>query len=167
MSRWVIVLALVAASCGSESPASDALPIATVPSQDTTTSTNPDTTCAIVQEDACELDLEVLETTGTIEVTLGDTTYAFTATRCIIGIDAFVVDGVNGDGPSTVAIRHASPPTRSQPQPSMSYLLIEPEPDYVSPPASVQFEVYDPQAGIATGLIDDETRFDVRCEAGV
>ena len=159
MRRWFLAALLLAAACGTDH-AAPANPTTTIPP---TSATVTDTTCSTVADDACGLD-GGLPPAGTASVTIGDITYDFQATRCIVGIDAFVVDGVSADGTVTMAIRHASPPTRAEPQPSMSYLLIEPEPAVASAPASVQFDSYEPGRGTATGRVDETTTFSVQCE---
>jgi hypothetical protein len=99
-----------------------------------------------------------------VTITAGETTYEFTATRCRVETEVFVVDGVSADGETTVTIRHASPPTRTVPEPSLSYLLIEPEPGFESAPASVNFETCEPEAGLATGSVDRGVTFTVQCD---
>jgi hypothetical protein len=138
----ILVLILLAAACGS-TPPSGSDPTTTVASTRTTVPADP---------------------TGTVAVTLGGTTYEFMATRCLVTTDVFVIDGVSTDGATTVTIRHASPPTKEVPEPSMSYLLIEPQPAFESAPAAVNFEVYDPGTGTATGSVDQGVTFTVRCE---
>ena len=51
-----------------------------------------------------------------------------------------------------------------RPWSALDFALIDPEPAFESPPASVQFDSYDPEAGIATGSVDETTTFSVQCE---
>ena len=53
---------------------------------------------------------------------------------------------------------------RAVPEPSLSYLLIEPEPGFESAPASVNFETYELEAGLATGAVDQGVTFAVQCD---
>jgi hypothetical protein len=152
-------VALLAAACGTATPSGgEPEPTTTVPSNtDTTAACSPAT-------DTCTPDETPSGPGGEVTVTVDDATYEFRATRCLAAVDVFVVDGVSADGSTTVAIRHASPPTRPDPQPSMSYILIQPEPEYESPPAAVVFDTYDPEAGIATGSAEPGVTFTVRCD---
>ena len=162
MKALAFVLGFAVVACGASTETAGSASTGP-PAPTTTTADTTDTTCSTVSENACALEDPIPDPTGTADVTIGDTTYQFEATRCLVTEDVFVIDGVSSNG-STLAIRHASPPTRVDPQPSMSYLLIEPDPAYESPPAAVTLEDYDPIAGTATGFVDETTSFSVRCE---
>ncbi len=106
---------------------------------------------------------------GVAVVDVGVARYEFRLSRCIVGGEVFVVEGDDGRG-SVLRLRHASPPPRQPPQPSMSSLVITGAVELESAPASVTFESYDTARGIATGsawLTTDVDRptafFDIEC----
>lgn len=165
MMRALILIgfiALLGAGCVGTTPAGPTVPATTNP--DTTSSTETTLPCPEAGEDVCPLDNEPTGSSGTATVQIGDTEYAFEISRCLVAEDVFVIDGATPDGATTVAMRHASPPTRPDPQPSMSYLLIEPEPATSFAPAAIVFDIYDPETGTATGNVDQQATFSVACD---